>query len=454
MRIIALLVIDIIFFLLELIVGYAVHSLALVADSFHMLNDVMSLIVALWAVRVASQKGADSQYTYGWQRAEILGALVNGVFLLALCLSIFLEAIQRLVSPEVITNPKLILIVGSCGLASNIVGLFLFHEHGHSHGGHDHGHDAESRPLMGDIEGQGHSHSHDDHSHGHSHSHAAPNYSAVQSPESAVESEVDEQELLIEAYTHQRALSGGSDGAAARARAAASAAAEDAAAASVGDLNTHEARPASANCACQDAELCKPIAAFTASVKSSRRGSTASETHVNHFHAKPKGSGQKRTKSMNMEGVFLHVMGDALGNIGVIATALFIWQTDYSWRYHMDPIISLVITVIIFSSALPLCRKSGSVLLQGSPQSINTDEVRMDLESLPGVQDIHDLHIWCLKEDFFVATLHVAVSLDESEFMYLAQKIRTCLYAYGVASITVQPEFIPRSGSSVASGSK
>jgi zinc transporter 1 len=77
--------------------GYAVGSLALVADSFHMLNDVMSLIVALYAIKLSGQQ-SDHRYTYGWHRAEILAALTNGVFLLALCFSIFLEAIGRFFS--------------------------------------------------------------------------------------------------------------------------------------------------------------------------------------------------------------------------------------------------------------------------------------------------------------------------------------------------------------------
>ena len=64
-RIITLLVIDTVFFFLEIIVGYAVHSLALVADSFHMLNDVFSLIVALYAIRLAKSKTNNSKYTYG-----------------------------------------------------------------------------------------------------------------------------------------------------------------------------------------------------------------------------------------------------------------------------------------------------------------------------------------------------------------------------------------------------
>jgi solute carrier family 30 (zinc transporter), member 1 len=58
--------------------------------------------------------------------------------------------------------------------------------------------------------------------------------------------------------------------------------------------------------------------------------------------------------SMNMHALLLHVFGDALGNIGVIATGLVIWLTEWSFKYYFDPVISLVITVIIFSSALPL----------------------------------------------------------------------------------------------------
>lgn len=57
---------------------------------------------------------------------------------------------------------------------------------------------------------------------------------------------------------------------------------------------------------------------------------------------------------MNMRAVLLHVFGDALGNIGVIATGLIIWLTEWSFKYYFDPIVSLLITVIIFCSALPL----------------------------------------------------------------------------------------------------
>ena len=89
-------------------------------------SDVLSLIVALYTIKLATSPSSSAN-SYGWQRAEILGALINGVFLLALCVTIGLEAIGRFIAPPEISNAKVIVIVGSLGLMSNIVGLFLFH---------------------------------------------------------------------------------------------------------------------------------------------------------------------------------------------------------------------------------------------------------------------------------------------------------------------------------------
>ena len=63
--------------------------------------------------------------TYGWARAEVFGALINSVFLLALCLSIFENAIARLITPETIHNPRKILYVGIAGLGCNVIGLLF-----------------------------------------------------------------------------------------------------------------------------------------------------------------------------------------------------------------------------------------------------------------------------------------------------------------------------------------
>ena len=147
-----------------------------------------------------------------------------------------------------------------------------------------------------------------------------------------------------------------------------------------------------------------------------------------------------------MRGVFLHVMGDALGNIGVIASALFIWLTNYSWRYYTDPAISLIITVIILGSALPLCRAASRILLQAVPAGISVDDIKEDIEELPGIISCHHLHVWQLSDTKLVASLHVQVEFDfkgegSARYMALARAVRHCLHEYGIHSSTIQPEF-------------
>ena len=158
------------YFVVELVVGNITNSVALVADAFHMLSDVISLVIAIVAVRIAKRRSDIN--TYGWVRAEVVGANINTVFLIALCLTIVFDAIRRYIVTEVIQNVNLLLIVGSIGLGINIIGLFLFQGfHGHSHGGSAHGHSHEKKSHGHSHDKKSHGHSHDEKSHGHSHEH-------------------------------------------------------------------------------------------------------------------------------------------------------------------------------------------------------------------------------------------------------------------------------------------
>lgn len=123
-RLLFMLSLTALFFLIEITVGYVTNSMALVADSFHMLSDVIALVIAYVSVRMSPKKW--SKNTFGWARAEVLGALVNAVFLCALCFSILVESVKRFYKPETIHDPHIILVVGVSGLIINVIGLFLF----------------------------------------------------------------------------------------------------------------------------------------------------------------------------------------------------------------------------------------------------------------------------------------------------------------------------------------
>jgi zinc transporter 1 len=149
---------------------------------------------------------------------------------------------------------------------------------------------------------------------------------------------------------------------------------------------------------------------------------------------------------MGMNAMVLHVLGDALGNVGVICTALIIWLTDWEGRYYADPAVSLFITLIILRSAIPLTVAASKILLQATPDNIDLNDVKEDIQALPGVISCHHVHIWQLSDTRVVASMHIQVAFPISEangekYMELSKMARKCLHAYGIHSATIQPEF-------------
>ncbi|KAK8865800.1 hypothetical protein IAR55_000947 [Kwoniella newhampshirensis] len=459
-RIITLLVIDTAFFFIELITGYYVGSLALVADSFHMLNDVLSLVVALYTIKLATSPSSAAN-SYGWQRAEILGALINGVFLVALCMSIFLEAVGRLFAPSEITNPKVIVFVGSLGLLSNIVGLFLFHEHGHSHG-HSHGpvnlpdtaSDDEDAPERENSVSELYQH---------------PAQTRAQVIETAAEFGYGQPSLsrsfdsVKSPVGHGRASSSSRQskrGSMSRTRERKSGSAsrippipgqnEDLP--PVGTENSVSST-ASTSTAVAESSSAKDVSPVRKAHEHDNEGheghdhshnensnlaNTASDAEAGHGH--DHGGHGHSHGSMNMRGVFLHVLGDALGNVGVIAAGLVIWFCHGRWTLYFDPGVSFLITCIIFSSALPLVKSASYILLQGVPSHVSLEAVRKSIVDVDGVDSVHELHIWQLSESTVVASVHVLI-IPGQDYMAVASGIRQSMHGHGIHSVTIQPEF-------------
>ncbi|WFC94363.1 hypothetical protein MBRA1_000993 [Malassezia brasiliensis] len=384
-----------------------------------MLNDVMSLVVALYAVRLKNKAEKHPLYSYGWQRAEILGALFNGVFLLALCFSIFMEALERIVKVPEVSNPKLIVIVGSMGLSSNIIGLALFQGHGHAHGP------------------GGHSHEGHDHEHEHEHNYDIENQPAH--AEEGVDDDDDDEEAADDPL-----LNGTKSivGYPARARAFIVDKAHS--------LGYEADKKGEQQALLQGERGTQYGAASTdeAGPSASRRTSMSHEAHTAAAiarHRRETGSTGHSHENMNMTGVFLHVLGDAIGNVGVILTGLFIWNTDYAWRFYVDPMVSFLIACIIFHSALPLVKSASFILLQGVPHSVSIDGVRQSVLCVEGVLSLHDLHVWQLNENKIVASLHILVDCSGEQvarYMEIANQVRHVLHLWGIHSTTIQPEFV------------
>lgn len=402
-----------------------------------MLNDILSLIVALYAIKLSGQQveDADTKYSYGWHRAEILAALINGVFLLALCFSIFMEAIERFFSSPEISNPKLVVIVGSLGLASNFIGLFLFHEHSHSHHdhGHGHSHSKESRQPITEQIGV-----------------------HVETPTSGSVTPTAENERgrsRSRSRSHSRSDSLYGHPAATRAYVVQQAQ-ELQRARSPSPSTTKRGHRQSFSCHLAEGGSNAPVTESSPLLGGKKKDtsrpsspvltdqSASSTVQLTDTNTTKRISAHSHSGSMNMHALLLHVLGDALGNVGVIATGLIIWLSDLSWKYYFDPIISLVITCIIFSSALPLVKSASFILLQGVPSGISLQEVDEAIRDVDGVEDVHELHIWQLSESKLVASVHVLAS-RKRDFMQVAVDIRKALHDRGIHSSTIQPEYHP-----------
>ena len=269
-RLLLVLVITGVYMVAEVVGGWLTGSLALLADSGHLLTDVLGLAMAIAAIRFARRPATPAK-TYGFYRAEILAALVNGVVLIGIAGWILLAAWERLAHPEgVNAAPMLLVAVG--GLAVTLAGVTLLHAGAH--------------------------------------------------------------------------------------------------------------------------------------------------------------------ESLNVQGAFLEVLGDLFGAIGtVIAAGIILWT---GW-VPADPLISALIGVLILPRAWSLLRSVIDVLLEAVPRHIDLHQVEATMREVPGVVQVHDLHVWTITSGFVAMSGHVRSNGRPSEDV-LHDLQRALRERLGVEHVTLQVE--------------
>ncbi|KAF8583585.1 CDF zinc transporter, partial [Ramaria rubella] len=322
--------ISVTFFCVEIAVGFRTKSLALIADAFHYLNDVVAYVIGFVASHVQNKGDSPSGYTYAYHRAELVGAFFNSVFLLALGLSIFLQSLERFINIDPVTDPLSVLIVGCIGLALNIISAFVIHDHSHAGGGH---HDHPKKDIM---------------------------------------------------------------------------------------ITCHD-----------------EITTTTSTSQPSEVGN-AHDLH-NHVRLPPPG-GQHR--NLGVLAALIHVLGDAVNNVGVIIAAVIMWQTHSPARFYADPAVSLAISLMIFTSAIPLTKAAGRILLEASPPHLDLDHIKQDLLAVNSVLSIRDLHVWQLSQSVTLGSFRVRVPVSTTldQWMQVERTLRECMAAYGATHVTVAPE--------------
>jgi cobalt-zinc-cadmium efflux system protein len=113
-----------------------------------------------------------------------------------------------------------------------------------------------------------------------------------------------------------------------------------------------------------------------------------------------------RTSSLNVKGAYLEVWSDMLGSVGVIAAALIIWLTGWTW---VDPLVAIAIGFWVLPRTWVLFKETTNILLEGVPEGIDLDKLSARLASVPGVASIHDLHVWALTSGMPSLSAHLVL---------------------------------------------
>jgi cobalt-zinc-cadmium efflux system protein len=128
---------------------------------------------------------------------------------------------------------------------------------------------------------------------------------------------------------------------------------------------------------------------------------------------------------VNIRAAFIHMLGDTLSTAAVIAGGIAIALTRLEW---VDPVLSLLIAALIFWSSLSIMRETLNILLEGTPEDLSLTDIRTAMQSVAGVCDVHDLHVWSVGSHLNALASHVTIAdIPPSESRRILSEINCCL---------------------------
>ncbi|XP_036298529.1 zinc transporter 1 [Pipistrellus kuhlii] len=402
-RLLCMLLLTFLFMVLEMVVSRVTASLAMLSDSFHMLSDVLALVVALVAERFAQRTHATQKNTFGWIRAEVMGALVNAIFLTGLCFAILLEAIERFIEPHEMQQPLVVLAVGVAGLVVNVLGLCLFHHHsgfgkGHSHGGHGH---AKGGARGGD--------------------HRSPG-GGRRRPDQ------EETNTLVAGSNANGLKLGGADPEKSR---------TNATDVQVNGNVIREADNTDLEDEADDAQKAGQLnmRGVFLHVFGDALGSVIVVVNALVFYfywqACPEGKFCVNPCIADPCKALVEVINNTQGTV---------FEAGPCWVLYLDPTLCILMVCILLYTTYPLLKESALILLQTVPKQIDIKNLIKELRNVEGVEEVHELHVWQLAGSRIIATAHIKCE-DPTSYMQVAKTIKDVFHNHGIHATTIQPEF-------------
>jgi cobalt-zinc-cadmium efflux system protein len=142
-------------------------------------------------------------------------------------------------------------------------------------------------------------------------------------------------------------------------------------------------------------------------------------------------------ESLNVRGAYLEVLADLLGSVGVLVAGVVVLTTG--WAYA-DPLVAVAIGLFVVPRAIALGRQAVRILVQAAPAHVDVPQVRAQLAALPGVRDVHDVHVWTLTSGMEVGTAHLSVDAGTDSCAVLSAARRLLADGHGLPHFTLQLE--------------
>lgn len=142
-----------------------------------------------------------------------------------------------------------------------------------------------------------------------------------------------------------------------------------------------------------------------------------------------------RERDLNIRGAFWHMAADALVSAGVVAAGALSWRFGWNW---LDPAVSLLIAVIIVVATWGLFRQSLHLMFDGVPEGVELQAVRELLAALPGVQSVHDLHVWAMGTTDTALTAHLVMPQGHPGDAFLRDAAEQLAQRFGIGHVTLQ----------------
>ncbi|OII74747.1 zinc transporter [Cryptosporidium ubiquitum] len=398
-RLIYAIIFCIIFAVIEVVVGILSNSLALISDASHLISDICSYLISLFGIYLSKRKATETM-SFGYNRAEIIGALLSILLIWMMTIMLVYEAIQRMLYPVSVDGFSMF-VTAIFGTLSNLFISFVLSVHNHG---------------MGSIGADcGHQHSHCKeyvHEHEYEYRH--------QCKQAHLQNEFHNKDQQFEAREQ------------------------------IGGINNATLLGSQQRNQMKTKDIDDEVDHYTnlmqspvlkrvnSSTKKECIGFQNDYSHLeNHNHYPNKHSSDE--ESLALRSAYIHVIGDILQNIGVMIAGLLIWYKP-TWTIA-DPLCTILFSFFVLATTFRILKDSTNVLMEGTPVGIDCLSIQKDFLKLSSVLEVHDLHVWSLSVGIPALSCHIVVASEESARVTLRYATDLCQKKYGIFHTTIQIDY-------------